>query len=71
MLKDEVMKTLNIDEETFNKCQKKLDEINGWYFWNPQRGGLSMIITENGEKLVANSSISFKRQYHDFIKGKK
>jgi hypothetical protein len=66
-----VIEILGIDECTYSHCQKELPEIDGWYFWNPIRGGKSMIINRNGEKLVANSSVSFDRHLSDFISGRR
>ena len=71
MIKDIVVELLDIDEETFNKCQRKLDDIDAYYFWNPARGGRSIIINNAGEKLVANSSIPFNRHYEDYLSGKR
>lgn len=46
-------------------------EIDGYYFWNSTRGGLSVIINHQGERLCATSSISFKEHLKAFIDGKR
>lgn len=68
---DDVMEILDIDIETFKKCRKKINEIDAWYIWNPARGGKSVIIDSRGEKLVANSSVSFNKHLQDFKGGKR
>ena len=71
MIKDIVMELLDIDEETFNKCQRKLDDMDTYYFWNPARGGKAIIINSDGERLIASSGIPFKKHYDDFVVGRR
>lgn len=65
------MDCLDVNEETLQTSSMELKEIDAWYYSNPMRGGLSMIINRDGEKLVANSSISFQQHYSDFCQGKR
>lgn len=44
---------------------------NAFYFWNPVRGGLAVIVGANGEKLGAASSVSFERHLAAFRGGKR
>lgn len=64
----EAMKVLPEDAE---KHCKAIPEINAYYFWNPVRGGISVIVSENGEKLGATSSVSYQRHVRAFISGKR
>ena len=53
------------------KHYKAVDGINAYYFWNPVRGGLAVIVSEEGEKLTATSSVSFKKHLQAFLNGKR
>ena len=66
-----VMELLNLSREETEKNYKVLSEINAFYFWNNLRGGRSIIIKENGEKLVASSIVSFEEHLYAFIDGKR
>ncbi len=50
---------------------KEVPEINGWYFWSPERGGLSVLINSNGEKLAATSAVLFDKHLKAFCAGKR
>lgn len=50
---------------------KELPEINAYYFYNPIRGGNSVIINEDLEKLGATSRVSFERHLQAFKDGKR
>ena len=58
------------EEETQKYC-KEVPEIDGYYFWNPVRGGLSVIINHRGERLIATSSVSFNEHLKAFKEGKR
>ena len=62
---------LKMSEQDVLKNHKRLDDINAYYFWCPQRGGLSMIVNDKGEKLAASSAISFNRLFTDFNNGRR
>lgn len=64
-------KILNIPPETAKKYSKTVPEIDGMFFWNPVRGGLQVLIGATGEKLAANSSLSFEQILTAFQKGKR
>ena len=70
-LKDIAIKTLNIDKKILSRCQKRLKDYNAWYFWNPNINGFSIIIDDNGEKLIGNPDTSFEELYKQFIIGKR
>lgn len=63
-----VMK-VSVDDERI--CYKKIPEINGYYFWLPVRGGTSVIIDLNYEKLAASSAVSYDRLLTMFLSGKR
>lgn len=62
---------LGISVEDTRKNYKVVDGINAYYFWNPVRGGLAVIVSEEGEKLAATSSVSFKKHVQAFLNGKR
>lgn len=63
--------SLRIPVEDVQKHVKCIDGINAYYFWNPVRGGLAVIVSEEGEKLTATSSISFNKHLEAFLDGKR
>ena len=62
---------LELSEEEVQKYCKEVPEIDGYYFWNPVRGGLSVIINHRGERLCATSSVSFEEHLKAFKEGKR
>lgn len=62
---------LELSEEEVQKHCKEVPEINGYYFWNPVRGGNSIIINKDGEKLGATSSVNFEEHLKAFKEGKR
>lgn len=63
-----VMK-VSVDEAA--KHNKSLPDIDAFYFWNPVRGGISVIVNSSGEKLGAGSSVSFEKHLKAFLEGKR
>ncbi len=63
--------SLKIPVEEVVKNSKPIPEINATYFWEPVRGGKAVIIDSNGEKLIADSSISFDKHLEEFKNGKR
>lgn len=64
--------TLNMPTEEASKNCRKLDDEDAFYFWKPERGGISMIIDVNtGEKLAAGSSVSFDKLLMAYKSGKR
>lgn len=63
--------TLNISIDDAMKYYKEIPSVNGYYFWNPVRGGASVIIDQDGEKLTATSIVSFERHLNAFKNGKR
>ena len=60
---------LGLDVEEVEAHSKEVPEIDGFYIWNPIRGGRSMLVSDDGERLVAGSAVSFKRHLADFLAG--
>ena len=57
-------------EEAIKNC-REISELNAYYFWQPVRGGLALIIAASGEKLRASSAISFEQHLKAFKEGKR
>lgn len=68
---EDVAKKFNMSVEDVKKHSKEVPEIDGYYFWQPFRGGISIIINNVGEKLCATSSISFEKHLKAFKEGKR
>lgn len=64
-------RALHITAQDAQKHCKVIDGVNAYYFWNPVRGGLAVIVSETGEKLSATSSVSFERHLQAFLSGKR
>ncbi len=62
---------LKVSQEEANRNNKAIEDIDARYYWNPQRGGLHVIIKPNGEKLAASSSISYEKLLKAFKDGKR
>lgn len=60
---------LHITCEEAEQNQKRLPEVNATYFWDKKKGGLAVIISDNGEKLTATSAVSPERHIDEFKKG--
>ena len=59
-----------VPEEAEKHC-RVVPEINGYYCWNPVRGGLSVLINADGERLIATSSVSFAKHLDTFLSGRR
>ena len=64
-------KALNTDLDDIKKNCKELPEMNAYYFWTSGRGGISIIINADGEKLRATSRVSLERHIEAFKNGKR
>ena len=67
---DYVSKLLELTKEETENNKKNIDD-NLTYYWNPSRGGLSVIVDIDGNFLAATSSISFEELLKEFKKGDK
>lgn len=57
--------------ETVKDNCKRVDELDAWYFWSPERGGKAVIVDASGEKLAATSAISFEKHIEEFKNGRR
>lgn len=64
-------KTMKVSVEEAEKHCRKIEEINAYYFWNPVRGGIAVIVNEAGERLGAASGVNFEKHLKAFIDGKR
>ena len=64
-------KVLKVSEEEAEKNCKPVPEIDGYYFWNPIRGGTALLINSRGEKLGATSSVRFESHLQAFLDGRR
>lgn len=68
---DKKSDTINTEEQISTIRYKEVPEINGYYLWEPVRGGVSAIVNRNGEKLYAGSAISFEEHLKAFKEGRR
>lgn len=64
-------KVMKVSEDVAMSHCKEIPDLNAYYFWNPVRGGIAVIVNEEGEKLGATSSISYQKHLQAFIDGKR
>lgn len=64
-------KAMKVSIQDAQEHYKELPEINAYYFWNPIRGGISVIVSFDGEKLSASSAVSFDRHLEEYKKGRR
>ena len=69
-LLDYISEILNMQKEDVLKNSKKIDD-NLTYYWNPIRGGRSILVDSDGNYLVASSAIGFSEHLDEFKKGDK
>lgn len=68
---EDIIKKLHMSIEDLKKHCKEVPEIDGYYFWQPFRGGIAVLVNKNGEKLYATSSLSFEKHLKAFKEGKR
>ena len=62
---------MHVEPETAEKNCKEIPEHGLYYFWNPVRGGIAVLINESGEKLAAGSAVRFERHLQAFLDGRR
>ena len=62
---------LGISKKVSGFCYRFCPEIDGWYFWNPAHDEQTMLIDDEGEKLVAKTRITYAEHLKKFSKGKR
>lgn len=74
-MKEEILalaaQTMKVSPEEAGKHFKEIPEIDAYYFWNPVRGGISVIINEACERLGATSAVNFEKHLEAFKSGKR
>ena len=65
---DCVCELLKLSKEDALKNSKKVDD-NLTYYWNPVRGGISLIVDEKGNYLAAASTVNFDDLLNEFKTG--
>ena len=64
------VKVLNISEsEAINNS--KIISKDAVYFWQSERGGLSVIVASDGTYLAATSSVNFEKHLEEFNSGRR
>lgn len=62
---------LKMNKQDILKNFKRLESEKATYYWNPIRGGISLIVSDDGSYLGATSSVNFDRHLEEFKKGKR
>lgn len=62
---------LNISLDQAMEHSRALEDYGAIYIWNPARGGLAVIVANDGSKLVANSAVNFDDHLQTFIDGRR
>ena len=65
------MNTINVPKNEILNHYKELQEIDAYYFWNPVKGGLSVIVGKDETKLSATSAANFERHIQAYKSGKR
>lgn len=71
MLAEIAAKTMKVTVEEALKHSKEIPDLDAYYFWNPVRGGIAVIVNAQGEKLGATSSVSFEKHVKAFLGGRR
>ena len=64
-------KVMKVSVEEALKHNKEIPGHDAYYFWNPVRGGIAVIVNVQGEKLGATSSVGFERHLAAFLEGRR
>ena len=63
--------TIKVSKEDVIKHCQEIPEINGFYFWDEKRGGLSVIVGADGSRLGATSAVSYEMHLAAYKAGKR
>jgi hypothetical protein len=66
-----VAKLLQIPLEKVREYSGLIKDVNALYFGEPIKGGIALIVGEDGTVLYANSSVGYSEHLHEFINGKR
>lgn len=62
---------LKTSKEEVVKHYREIPEISAAYFWDEKRGGVSVIVGEDGSRLGATSAVSYEKHLAAFKAGKR
>lgn len=65
------MERLAMSEDEVRASMKEVPEIDGFYFWQPRKGGGALLVNAEGETLGAVSSVSFAKHLEAFLSGRR
>lgn len=63
--------TLKISMEDALSNSEEIEKDSLFYFWNPIRGGVAVLVDAEGEKLAASSAIGFEKHLQAYRDGKR
>ena len=66
---DKICEILNVDRNYILNNSKRLTDISATYYWTSERGGISLIVSDDGAYLGATSSVSLDKHLEEFKKG--
>lgn len=64
-------KKLNMNKSEILKNNKRIENESATYYWNPSRGGICLIVSDDGSYLAAASSVNYDRHLEEFKNGKR
>lgn len=62
---------LQMDKNDIIKNCKRIENENATYYWNPMRGGIALIVSDDGSYLGATSSINFDKHLEEYKNGRR
>ncbi len=62
---------LNMNKNEILNNSKRIENENATYYWNSSRGGISLIVSDDGSYLAATSSVNYDRHLEEFKNGKR
>ena len=68
---EKISKLLDISLLECKKFSKRIPEENATYYYNPVRGGKSVIVSDDGSYLGATSSVNFDKHLEEFKNGRR
>ena len=66
---DKICEILNVDRNYILNNNKRLADMSATYYWTSERGGISLIVSDDGAYLGATSSVSLDKHLEEFKKG--
>ena len=71
MNKEKIANIIGVSVEELDNNSKYLSEINATYYFNSERGGISIIVAEDNSYLAATSSVNFDELVNEFKNGRR